>query len=415
MRSLRHALPALALVAGALPLAPLAPLSRASLQAQRVRTGIEVLVTDSVHLIKGKRVGLITNHTGVGPMGKTSIDILYATPGVKLTALYGPEHGIRGVARAGDHIATAVDSATGVTVYSLYGETRAPTPEMLKDIDVLIFDMQELGARFYTYQWTMTLAAEAAKAQGKQFLVLDRPNVVRADIFEGGVLDPKYRSFVGWYPVSTRYGLTVGELARYLAGTGQLKADVTVIPMQNYRRSMWWNETGLGWINPSPNIRSGDAAVLYTGTCLFEGTNLNEGRGMQMPFQMVGAPYLTDAGEIARALNAMKLPGVVFDSTSQTVEAGYKWGGQTVPVIVTLVSDRDKVKPQQVGLTLMREIYKRHTKDFQWRVQSIDRLAGGPRVREAVEKEGGIEKLLPVFEREAKEFEAKTKPYWLYK
>lgn len=415
MRSLRHALPALALVAGALPLAPLAPLSRASLQAQRVRTGIEVLVTDSVHLIKGKRVGLITNHTGVGPMGKTSIDILYATPGVKLTALYGPEHGIRGVARAGDHIATAVDSATGVTVYSLYGETRAPTPEMLKDIDVLIFDIQELGARFYTYQWTMTLAAEAAKAQGKQFLVLDRPNVVRADIFEGGVLDPKYRSFVGWYPVSTRYGLTVGELARYLAGTGQLKADVTVIPMQNYRRSMWWNETGLGWINPSPNIRSGDAAVLYTGTCLFEGTNLNEGRGMQMPFQMVGAPYLTDAGEIARALNAMKLPGVVFDSTSQTVEAGYKWGGQTVPVIVTVVSDRDKVKPQQVGLTLMREIYKRHTKDFQWRVQSIDRLAGGPRVREAVEKEGGIEKLLPVFEREAKEFEAKTKPYWLYK
>ncbi len=415
MRSLRHALPALALVAGALPLAPLAPSSRASLQAQRVRTGIEVLVTDSVHLIKGKRVGLITNHTGVGPMGKTSIDILYATPGVKLTALYGPEHGIRGVARAGDHIATAVDSATGVTVYSLYGETRAPTPEMLKDIDVLIFDIQELGARFYTYQWTMTLAAEAAKAQGKQFLVLDRPNVVRADIFEGGVLDPKYRSFVGWYPVSTRYGLTVGELARYLAGTGQLKADVTVIPMQNYRRSMWWNETGLGWINPSPNIRSGDAAVLYTGTCLFEGTNLNEGRGMQMPFQMVGAPYLTDAGEIARALNAMKLPGVVFDSTSQTVEAGYKWGGQTVPVIVTVVSDRDKVKPQQVGLTLLREIYKRHTKDFQWRVQSIDRLAGGPRVREAVEKEGGIEALLPVFEREAKEFEAKTKPYWLYK
>ncbi|MFN8670080.1 MAG: DUF1343 domain-containing protein [Gemmatimonadaceae bacterium] len=405
-RALTRAL-TLALAASALPVS--------AAHAQRVRTGIEVLVTDSVHLIKGKRVGLITNHTGMGPAGKTSIDILYSTPGVKLTALYGPEHGIRGVARAGDHIATTVDSATGVPVYSLYGETRAPTPAMLKDIDVLIFDIQELGARFYTYQWTMTLAAEAAKAQGKTFLVLDRPNVVRADIFEGGILDPKYRSFVGWYPVSTRYGLTIGELALYLAGTGQLKADVTVIPMQHYRRNMWWNETGLGWINPSPNIRSGDAAVLYTGTCLFEGTNLNEGRGMQMPFQMVGAPYLTDAGEIARALNAMKLPGVVFDSTSQTVEAGYKWGGQTVPVIVTVVSDRDKVKPQQVGLTLMREIYKRHTKDFQWRVQSIDRLAGGPRVREAVEKEGGIEALLPVFEREAKEFEAKTKPYWLYK
>jgi len=178
----------------------------------------------------------------------------------------------------------------------------------------------------------MTLSAEAAK--GKKFIVLDRPNLVRADIFEGNVLDPKYRSFVGWYPVSTRYGLTVGELAKYLVGTGQLKADITVVPMQNYRRNMWWNETGLGWVNPSPNIRSGDAAVLYTGTCYFEGTNINEGRGMTQPFQMVGAPYLTDAGAIAKTLNAMKLPGIVFDSTSQPVEKGYKHGGMTVPVVV---------------------------------------------------------------------------------
>lgn len=405
---LRHAIPALALWTSAFSVVTPAPA-----HAQRVRPGIEVLVTDSIHLIKGKRVGLITNHTGLGPAGKTSIDILYSTPGVKLTALYGPEHGIRGVARAGDHIASTVDSATGVPVYSLYGETRVPTPEMLKDVDVLIFDIQELGARFYTYQWTMTLSAEAAK--GKKFIVLDRPNLVRADIFEGNVLDPKYRSFVGWYPVSTRYGLTVGELAKYLVGTGQLKADITVVPMQNYRRNMWWNETGLGWVNPSPNIRSGDAAVLYTGTCYFEGTNINEGRGMTQPFQMVGAPYLTDAGAIAKALNAMKLPGIVFDSTSQTVEKGYKHGGMTVPVIVMVVSDRDKVKPQQVGLMLMREIYKRHPKEFQWRAASIDRLAGGPRVREAVEREGGVEALLPVMEREAKEYEAKTKPFWIYK
>jgi uncharacterized protein YbbC (DUF1343 family) len=296
-------------------------------------------------------------------------------------------------------------------VYSLYGDTRVPTADMLKDVDVLLFDIQDVGARFYTYQWTMALSAEAAK---KPFIVLDRPNLVRADIFEGGVLDPKYRSFVGWYPVSTRYGLTVGELARYLVGTGQLKADITVIPMQGYTRSMWWNETGIAWVNPSPNIRSGDAAVLYTGTCLFEGTNLNEGRGMEMPFQMVGAPWL-DAAGIAKTLNAKKLPGVVFDATTQKVEAGYKHGGLTVPVIVTVVSDREAVKPQQVGLHLLREIYKRHTGEFQWRRDAIDRLAGGPRVREAVEKEGGIEALLPIFEREAKEYEAKTKPYWLYK
>ena len=395
-----------------LPLA-IAFASGAGAQARqpRVRTGLEVLLTDSIHLIRGKRVGLITNHTGIGPMGKSSIDLLHAAPGVKLTALYGPEHGIRGAARAGDKIASSVDSATGVPIHSLYGDTRVPTPAMLKDVDVLLYDIQDVGARFYTYQWTMALAAEAAK---RKFIVLDRPDPVRADVVEGSVLDPKYRSFVGWYPVATRYGLTVGELARYLVGSGQLKADITVVPMDGYKRSMWWNETGLQWVNPSPNIRTPDAALLYTGTCYFEGTNLAEGRGTSMPYQMNGAPWLTDAGEIAKAMNAKKLPGVVFDSAIQKVEPGYKWGGETIPVIVTVVSDREVVKPQLVALTLLREIYKRHPKEFKWRVDAIDRLFGGPRLRAAVEREGGIEELLPILERESQEFQAKTKPYWIY-
>jgi len=395
-----------------LPLA-IAFASDAGAQARqpRVRTGLEVLLTDSIHLIRGKRVGLITNHTGIGPMGKSSIDLLHAAPGVKLTALYGPEHGIRGAARAGDKIASSIDSATGVPIHSLYGDTRVPTPAMLKDVDVLLYDIQDVGARFYTYQWTMALAAEAAK---RKFIVLDRPDPVRADVVEGSVLDPKYRSFVGWYPVATRYGLTVGELARYLVGSGQLKADITVVPMDGYKRSMWWNETGLQWVNPSPNIRTPDAALLYTGTCYFEGTNLAEGRGTSMPYQMNGAPWLTDAGEIAKAMNAKKLPGVVFDSAIQKVEPGYKWGGETIPVIVTVVSDREVVKPQLVALTLLREIYKRHPKEFKWRVDAIDRLFGGPRLRAAVEREGGIEELLPILERESQEFQAKTKPYWIY-
>ena len=256
-------------------------------------------------------------------MGRSTIDLIASAPGVQLTALFSPEHGIRGVARAGDRIASGVDSATGVPVYSLYGETRVPTPAMLADVDVLVYDIQDVGARVYTYEWTMALTADAAK---KPFIVLDRPDPVRADRVEGGVLDPKYRSFVGQFPVALRYGLTVGELARYLVGTGQIQADVTVVPMDGYRRSMWWNETGLGWVNPSPNIRSGDAAVLYTGTVYFEGTNVTEGRGTQMPFQMIGASWLTDAGAIARELNAKRLPGVVFDSTSQAIESGYKFG-----------------------------------------------------------------------------------------
>ncbi|MEO7966472.1 MAG: DUF1343 domain-containing protein, partial [Gemmatimonadaceae bacterium] len=263
-----------------------------------------------------------------------------------------------------------------------------------------------------TYEWTMALSAEAAK---RKFIVLDRPDPVRADIVEGGLLDPKFRSFVGQYPVTARYGLTVGELARYLVGTGQVKADITVIPMDGYKRSMWWNETGLQWVNPSPNIRSPDAALLYTGTCYFEGTNLTEGRGTQNPFQMIGASWLNDAGAIVAALNARKIPGVVFDATASQIDSGYKFGGQKIPVIMMVVSDRDVVQPQQVGLYLMREIYKRHPQDFKWRVDAVDRLFGSPRLRAAVEREGGVEALLKVMEHEAAEFGERTKPYWLYK
>lgn len=389
-------------------------LTAAPVQAQgsRVRTGLEVLLTDSIHLVRGKRVGLITNHTGQGPMGKSSVDLLHAAPGVRLTALYGPEHGIRGVARAGDHIASFVDSATGVPVHSLYGETRVPTAAMLKDVDVLVYDIQDVGARVYTYPWTMALAAEAAR---KPFIVLDRPNLIRNDRVEGGVLDPKYRSFVGQYPVALRYGLTIGELANYLVKTGQVKAELTVVPMQNYRPSMWWNETGLSWLNPSPNIRSGDAALVYTGTVFFEGTNLNEGRGMQMPFQMVGASWLTDAGVIANALNAKRIPGVVFDSASQQVEAGFKFGGETIPVIVVVVSDRERVQPHVVGLHMLRAIYQRHQKEFRWRESSIDRLSGSDRLRKAVETDGGIEALIPILDRESAAFAEQVRAYRIYK
>ncbi|MBK8249919.1 MAG: DUF1343 domain-containing protein [Gemmatimonadetes bacterium] len=384
-------------------------------QAQRVRTGIEVLLTDSIHLIRGKRVGLITNHTGIsGPLGKSSADLLAAAPGVKLTALFGPEHGIRGIAPAGDHVASGVDSATGVTVHSLYGATRVPTAEMLKDVDVLLYDIMDVGSRTYTYPWTMALSAEAAK---KPFLVLDRPNPIRNDRVEGGILDVKYRSFIGQYPVAIRYGLTAGELARYLVGSGQVKADITVIPMQGYRADMWWNETGLAWVNPSPNIRSLDAALLYSGTVLFEGTNLNEGRGMAQPFQMVGAPWLTDAGAIAKELNAMRIPGVVFDSSTQTIEKGFgfKHEGLTVPVLITVVSDRDIVKPHVVALHMLRTIYKRHAKEWTWREQAIDRLSGTARLRAAVEREGGIQALIPILDQEADEFAKAIAPYRLYR
>ncbi len=379
----------------------------------RVRLGIEVLLSDSIHLVSGKRVGLITNHTGVTPDGRSTIDLLHGASGVRLTALFAPEHGIRGEAAAGQRIDNSVDSATGVPIYSLYGDTRVPTAEMLRDVDVVIYDIQDAGARMYTYQWTMALSAAAAGAHGRPFIVLDRPNPVRGDRFEGGVLDPQFRSFVGQYPVALRYGLTPGELLSYLVGTGQVKADVKVVPMTGWKRSMWWDETGLPWRNPSPNLRSLDAALLYTGTVFFEGTNLSEGRGTPRPFQLIGAGWLKDAGEIARELNNRRLPGVAFDSTTVTVERGMKWGGQTIPMISVTVTDRNAVLPYRVGIEMLRAIYRRHKGEFQWRVTSIDRLTGSSRVRDAVELDR-IDGLLPVLEQESSEFGQKANAYFIY-
>jgi uncharacterized protein YbbC (DUF1343 family) len=380
---------------------------------ERVRLGIEVLLSDSMHLINGKRVGLITNHSAVTPDGRSTIDLLHGARGVRLTALFAPEHGIRGQAAAGQRIDNSVDSATGVPIYSLYGDTRVPTAEMLRDVDVVIYDIQDAGARMYTYQWTMALSAAAAGAHGRPFIVLDRPNPVRGDRFEGGVLDPQFRSFVGQYPVALRYGLTPGELLRYLVGTGQVTADVKVVPMTGWKRTMWWDETGLPWRDPSPNLRSLDAALLYTGTVFFEGTNLSEGRGTPRPFQLIGAGWLKDAGEIARELNNRRLPGVAFDSTTVTIEPGMKWGGQTIPMISVTVTDRNAVLPYRVGIEMLRAIYRRHKGEFQWRVTSIDRLTGSSRVRDAVELDR-IDALFPALEQESSEFRQKANAYLIY-
>ena len=376
-----------------------------------VAPGIEVLLSDSLHLVRGKRVGLITNHSGRDRRGTSTIDLLYRAPGVKLTALFGPEHGLRGAAQAGETVASAVDSATGVPIYSLYGQTQVPNADMLANVDVLVYDIQDVGARVYTYEWTMALVADSAK---KPFIVLDRPNPVRGDRVEGGVLDPKYRSFVGQYPVALRYGFTPGELLRYLVGTGQVRADVAVVPMRNWRRSMWWEDTGIPWVNPSPNLRDMDATILYTGTVFFEGTNATEGRGTDAPFRQVGAKWLTDAGAIAREMNAMSL-GIRFDSVSRPVEKGFKFGGDTIPMIRMTITDRNAVKPIEVGAHLLRAIYKRHSAQWQWRAESVDRLFGSDRLRLAVEREGGVEALLPQIAAESERFKQQSSKYWIYK
>lgn len=413
---MRPLLPALGLaLLAASPLATTAAQTSAG-----VVPGIEVLLSDSLHLIKGKRVGLLTNHSGRDRKGTSSIDLLFKAPGVKLTALYGPEHGIRGVAKAGEKISSSVDSATGVKVYSLYGDVESPTADMLKDVDVLLYDIQDVGARVYTYQWTMTRLAASAK---KPIIILDRPDPIRADRIEGNILDPRFASLVGQYPVSLRYGMTPGELLRFLVGTKLIDAQVTVIPMKNYRRSMWFDETKIPRVNPSPNLRNLNAELLYPGTVFFEGTNATEGRGTDDPFALIGAAYLKDNVAIAAELNALKLPGVKFDTATRTIEPGFKFAGQTIPMIRIRVTDRNAVRPVELGIRMLRAFYAHHPTEFKWRepsvnaagrTKSIDRLAGTDQLTNAVEQ-NTVDALIKQWDADAVKFAAQVKPYLLYK
>jgi uncharacterized protein YbbC (DUF1343 family) len=388
------------------------PLSAASAQ---VRSGLEVLLSDSLHVLKGQRVGLITNHSGKDRQGRRNIDLLFKAPGVKLVALFGPEHGIGGVVRGGDKVGASTDTATGLPVYSLYGETRVPTAEMLKDVDVLLYDIQDVGARVYTFVWTMALSAEAAGKLGKKFIVLDRPDPIRADRVEGGVLENQYRSFVGQYDVALRYGLTPGELLKFLVGTGRVSANVGVIPMSGYRRSMWYSETGLPWINTSPNIRDEETALLYPGTVFFEATNVSEGRGTDSPLKQVGAPWMTDAAEIAAEVNGRHVPGIRFEAGETAVANGDKHGGKTIPVVRIRVTDKSIAEPVAAAAWLMQAIYVRHAADWRWQDngRSGQRLAGTAKLQSAVER-NEVPALLKRWKDESTVFASATKPYLLY-
>src|SRR5687768_3845195 len=276
---------------------------------RRVLPGLEVLLRDSAHLVRGKRVGFLTNQTAVTSTGTSGIDLLHASPDVRLVALYGPEHGLRGGVEGGVKIESGVDQKTGVPVHSLYGSTQRPTPEMLRGVEVLLFDMQDIGARPYTFVWTMVMAMEAAAAQRIPFVVLDRPNPITGRM-EGPLMEMEMRNvaqaITGYFPVPLRHGMTVGEVARYVNGEYRIGAQLTVIPAAGWRGNTWFDQTGLPWINPSPNIRSLEAALNYSGMVLSEATNLTVGRGTDAPFSYLGAPWL-DPGALLRRLAQYEL------------------------------------------------------------------------------------------------------------
>lgn len=382
--------------------------------APRVRPGIETFLSDVPRAIRGKRVALITNHTGIDRSATSDIDLIAKHRDLKLVALLAPEHGIRGTAEAGEKVVDETDPKTGVPVYSLYlSEDRGPTPEMLKEVDVLVYDLQEVGGRTWTYVSTMALSMQAAKRKGIPFVVLDRPNPIGGEIVEGALLDPRFKSFVGMYPIPARHGMTVGELAALFNRKYGIGADLIIARLANWRRSQWFDQTGLPWVNPSPNLRSLAALMSYPGSVYFEGTNLTEGRGTDRPFEQIGAPWL-DAREVARVMNERRLPGVRFEAiTMAMAPTAAKHKGQTIPAIRFAVTDRRAYRPVRTSLLLIDEIRRRHPREFAW-TATIDRLTGSDKVRLAIEG-GRLHALLEEWDREAAEFRESRKPYLLYR
>ena len=386
----------------------------ASAQQTAVIPGIEVFLSDVPARLKGKRVGLITNHSAVDRKKVPDVDLIAAHKDLKLTALFAPEHGIRGTAAAGAKIVDEVDEKTGVPVYSLYGaEDRGPTPEMLKNVDVLVYDLLEVGGRTWTYVSTMALSMKAAKQKGIPFVVLDRPNPIGGDIVEGALIDSGFTSFVGYYPIPARHGMTVGELAKMFNEKFGIGADLIIVQAKNWNRSQWFDETGLPWTNPSPNLRSLAALNSYPGSVYFEGTSVAEGRGTDRPFEQIGAPWLK-AAEIVAALNARNLPGVKFEAISLPIDStGRKFGGQTVPGIRYVITDRKAYRPVKATLLLIDEIRRQNPKEFAWR-GSIDRLTGSAKVRAAIEG-GTLDALLAEWDRQAAAFKTESQKYFLYR
>ena len=379
-----------------------------------VRPGIEVFLNNVPAALRGRRVALITNHSAVDRARTSDINLIAQHKQLKLVALLAPEHGIRGDAPAGAKVDDEKDPKTGIPIFSLYkSEDHGPTPEMLRDVDALIYDLQEVGGRTWTYVSTMVLAMEAAKKKGIPFVVLDRPNPIGGEIVEGALLDPKFKSFVGMYPIPARHGMTVGELAVLFNTKFALGAELIVIQTLNWRRAQWQDQTGLPWVNPSPNLRSLAALTSYPGSVYFEGTNLTEGRGTDRPFEQIGAPWL-DAGAVVKTMNAMRVPGIVFEAITMPVAStAAKFPGQTIPGIRFDITDRQSYRPVRTMLQLIDAIRRQHPGEFAWG-KTIDRLTGSDKARLAIDA-GRLPALLEEWDREAAGFGEMRKPVLLYK
>lgn len=384
----------------------------------KVRLGIDN-IEKYMDMFDGKKVGLITNPSGMNSNFESTIDVLNSK--TNLTTLFAAEHGIRGNNQAGGTVGSEIDVKTGLPVYSLYGSTLKPTAEMLKDVDILTYDMQDVGARFYTYINTMAYGMQAAAENNKTFVVFDRPNPVSGTEFQGNILKPEFSSFVGMYPIIQRYGLTIGEYAKYINKEFSINCNLVVIPMTEWTRDMYYDETGLKtWVMPSPNMPTLDTAIVYTGNCLFEGTNISEGRGTTRPFELIGAPWINSI-DLADKLNSLNIPGVKFRATTFTPQfSKYSSSDLTYNTtpgkaqacggVQTYVVDRSKYNSVKTALTMIYTIRDMYPDKFKF-ISSINRLVGDSYVKDGTYT---IEQLYDILDNDSSNFKVTAEKYFIY-
>ena len=379
----------------------------------KVLTGIDQ-IHDHLHLFEGKRIGLITNHTGFNKQFESTIDILYKN--TNLVALYAPEHGIRGDIQAGETVSTYIDKKTNLPVYSLYGKNKKPSYEMLKDIDLLVYDIQDVGVRFYTYIYTLAYAMESCAEYNKEIIVLDRPNPLDGLDVEGNLLNLEFASFVGLYPIPQRYGLTVGEIAHLFNKEFHIECNLRIIPLKNWKRHMFYHDTELPWIAPSPNLPSLSSAIVYPGTCMLSGTNISEGRGTTQPFELVGAPWI-DEYALSKKMNELSLSGVYF-RPAYFIPTFYKYKDEICKGVQVHITNHKEFQPVKVGLSLLYTIMDLHKEEFKFLPPTsetvkhkFDYSTGDSYIREQVYS---LEEVWDRYEKESQQFiKLKTK-YHLY-
>jgi uncharacterized protein YbbC (DUF1343 family) len=403
-----------------------------------VKLGVEVLFANHLDLIRGKRVGLITNPTGLDGKLDSVIDRFRAQPDVKLVALYGPEHGVRGNAQAGEYVPFYFDEHLQLPVFSLYGQTHKPPANMMTNIDeymrsfdtqhtgkqvetgmmqsvdIMVFDLQDVGTRVYTYIATMAYAMQAAAEAQIPFIVLDRPNPIGGVSMEGPILEfPRFSSFIGLYPIPLRHGMTAGELARLFNEKFlERKAKLTVVPMENWTRGEWFDETSLPWVQPSPNLPTLDGATVYPGQVIIEGTNLSEGRGTTKPFEIFGAPWI-DGFVLAKRLNEARLPGVKFREVWFTPTFS-KFSGQLCGGCQLHVTDRNAFHPVLATLTILSVVKQLYGDKLEFHADYFDKVMGTSSVREALTRGESVKKIVEGFQPGLDEFARLREPFLLY-